>query len=222
MGLLAQFVDVGDGDQCAVADDADPVAGLLDLAEHVRGHEHGLPVVAGLLDEFHELLLQERVQPTGRFVEYEQVRCVHEGLDEADLLPVAFGQGADAVGQIEIESVGERVDPGDRYAAAELAEVGEQLAAGLVAVDDEVAGEVADAGAGRHRVAGAATKNGQLSGGRTDEVEHEPDRGGLAGTVGAEKPEHLAAADGQVKAVDGGLRIGAAAVAFDQRGRFDG
>ena len=42
-----QRLDPFDGGQPAVADDRDPVGGLLHLGQDVRGHEHGLPGARG-------------------------------------------------------------------------------------------------------------------------------------------------------------------------------
>ena len=144
----------------------------------------------------HELLLQERVEAAGRLVEDEQLRLVHEGLHDADLLPVALGQPLDLPTEVEVEASAQPVDPRPWHPTAQVAEVREQLASGLPAVDDEVAGEVADPAAQRPgpvgaRVGaehlGAAPLVGRIRSSRM------PDGGRLAGAVRAEEAVHLAA-----------------------------
>src|SRR5947208_16348467 len=198
---LAQVLDPLDGDEDTLADDADPVGGLLYLAHHVRGHEHRLAGGAGLAHHVEEGLLQQRVQPAGRLVEDEQFRLVHERLYHADLLPVALGQAADLRGQVEVEPPGQRGDPLAGYPAAQVAQVGQQLGDGLLPVDDEVARQVPDPPAQRHAVpAWVAAEQLDPAGGGPDQVEQDADRGGLAGTVGPEEAVDLAGVDGQVKA----------------------
>ena len=90
-----------------------------------------------------------------------------------------------------------------RHAAAQVAQVGQQLARRLPAVHHEVAGQVTDAAAQRNAVgARVAAEDSDVAGGRADQVEQQPDRGRLAGAVGAEVPEHLARTHGQVEPIE--------------------
>jgi hypothetical protein len=52
----------------------------------------------GFADEFGELALYEWVEAGGGFVEKEEVWFVHEGLYDAEFLPVAFGEIVDVSG----------------------------------------------------------------------------------------------------------------------------
>ena len=63
VGEVAQRVGPVDLDQHAVADDRDPVAGLLDLGQDVAGQEHRPALGLRLADELVERLLDERVEP---------------------------------------------------------------------------------------------------------------------------------------------------------------
>jgi len=78
--------------QPPVTDQPDPVADLLDVGQHMGGQEHGAAVVDGLPDQVAELLLDQRVEPERGFVEDDQLRAVHEGLDEGHLLLVPVRQ----------------------------------------------------------------------------------------------------------------------------------
>src|SRR5438034_1286214 len=82
---VGELVDPADADETALADDADARAGLLDLAQHMRGEEDGVPLIARLLHDGVELLLVEWIQPARRLGQDEDARPVHESLDEHDL-----------------------------------------------------------------------------------------------------------------------------------------
>jgi hypothetical protein len=110
----------------------------------VRRHEHRLARGLRLGDQLEKGLLEQGIEPARRLVEDEELRLVHERLDQADLLPIAPGQAADARAQVELEPIRELLDACLRDATAEMPEVGEQLRARLPIVDHEVAGEVAD------------------------------------------------------------------------------
>ena len=189
-----------DGDELAVADDPDPVGALLDLAQDVRRHEHGLPGRSRLGDELEEPLLDDRVQAARRLVEDEELGLVHERLHDADLLPIALGQLADPRRHVEVEATGQCLDPVGGNAAAQVAEVGQQLATGLAAGDGEVAGQVADPPAQRGAaLSGRFAEQRRHATRRADQVEQDPDRGGLAGAVGSQEAVDLAFSDIQVE-----------------------
>ncbi len=57
---VVQLFQAGDLDQAPGADDADPVADVLDLGQDVRGQEDGGAAVAGLSGQGVELLLVGR------------------------------------------------------------------------------------------------------------------------------------------------------------------
>jgi len=63
-------------DQQALAQDSDPIAERLDLAQDVRGQEDCLAPLARLMDAKTKGLFHERVEPARRLVEYEQPRCL--------------------------------------------------------------------------------------------------------------------------------------------------
>jgi hypothetical protein len=186
----------------------------------VRRHEHGRAASLGCLDQAHELLLQERVEAGGRLVEDQQLGLVHEGLDDADLLPVAPGQTLDLPIKIEAEPVGQLVDPRGRDPAAQIPQVREQLASRLPAVHDEVAGQVPDLPAHLDAVgARVEAQHPDASGGRPDQVQQDPDGGGLAGAVGAQIPVHLTGLDLEIQAREAAV---APAVRLDQAIGLDG
>ncbi len=90
-------------------------------------------------------MLEERIKAAGGLVEDEQLRVMHERLDHTDLLSVALGQRSDPETEIQIETLRELVDPSGRHTSTQVAQVGQQLDTGLVAIDDEVARQVSDA-----------------------------------------------------------------------------
>lgn len=103
-----------------------------------------MPQTRKIPDQGTEFALHDRIQAPGRFVEDEQVRVVHERLHDADLLPVSARQRADPYGQVEIEPLGQQVDPFPLHSAVQGREVAQVLAAGEIGVGHEVARQVAD------------------------------------------------------------------------------
>jgi hypothetical protein len=195
-----QRLDPFHGDQPPFPDDAHPVSGLLHLAQDMGGHKDRAPGLLHLAGHGDELPLQERIQPTGGLVKDQQLRRVHERLNEAELLPVPLGQAPDLAAQVQLQAFGQLINAGTSDAAAEVGEIGQQLPAGLAAVDDELAGEVPDPTAQGDAVApGVDPQDGDAPAGGSDQVQQQPDGGGLAGTVGAQEPIHLAAMHLQIQ-----------------------
>ena len=67
-----------------------------------------------------EALLDERVEARDRLVEDQQLRLVHERLDETELLAIARRELADRAVELGVEASGELVAQAPVDAAAEL------------------------------------------------------------------------------------------------------
>ena len=199
VGQAPERLDAVHGDQAAVPDDRDPVAGPLDLTQDVRREERGASLRDDLANELEEGLLDQRVEPGRRLVEDQQVGPVLERDDQAHLLLVALGVLPEAAGWVEVEAGDEvglvaRVD-----AASEVAEVLDRLGAREPVEERELAGEVADPPMDGDRVRRRLDAEDQRAPGRrTQQVEQEPDRRRLAGAVGPEEPVDLAFLDGEI------------------------
>ena len=123
----------------ATVDHHDFRAGVLDIGEQVRGHQHGLAAAAEVDDEVFDFAAAERVEPGGGFIEDDEFRVIEEGLGEAHAAGHAVREFAD-------EAVGGGAQAGHldqlrrarfdfRLAEAEDgAEVAEGLAAGEIAI----------------------------------------------------------------------------------------
>jgi hypothetical protein len=181
-------------DEPSLAQDGQPVGDPLHLRQRVRGEEDRATLGAALGQQRVEALLHQRVQPGDGLVEDEQLRIVHEGLDEAQLLPVAGRQLADGPVQVGAEALGQRVAAPAIDPAAQLAQVVEDHRARQLRIQAEVTGEVADAAADLQGV-GVRVETQQRCGARggADEVQQQPHRGRLPGAVGAQEAEHLTA-----------------------------
>ena len=82
------------GDDLAVLDDQQAIAGLADLGEDVAGEQDGV-LAAQRLDGRAHLHDLHRVEAAGRLVEDEELGLVHQRLRHADALPVAVRQAGD-------------------------------------------------------------------------------------------------------------------------------
>ena len=106
------------GDDLAVLDDQQAVAGLADLGQDVAGEQDGV-LAAQRLDGRAHLDDLHRVEPAGRLVEDQQLRLVHQRLGHADALPVAVRQAGDEL-VVDLARRGLLLGLGHRARAASL------------------------------------------------------------------------------------------------------
>ena len=128
-GAFPQACHRGDGDDPAVTEDRDLVGGLLDFAEHMRTKEDCLPVGLGLADHGEEFLLDEWVQPAGRFIQHQQLGIMHKCLDESQLLLVSLGELAGVAVQVQAQPLRQGIDPARPDGSADVRIMGQQFAA---------------------------------------------------------------------------------------------
>src|SRR5664279_233532 len=219
----AQALDgVGD-DDAALFDDREPVDDTLYLVEFVGRQEHRAARSDALADQARELILKERVQTGGRFVEHQQPRPVHESLHQADLLPVALGQGADRAIQLGTEPVGQLIAVAAVAQGADVGEAIQVLAPGQPWVEGEVPWQVADVAVDLDAVAPRVTpEHAHAPRRRSIQPEQQSDRGRLPGTVRAQKPEHLAGSDVEADIGHSALRPEAPGQVLDTDDRLRG
>src|SRR2546423_6079836 len=124
---VVQLTEFGRPNQAAVADDPDPVAHMLDLGEDVRGKKDGCTRVTRFADHRVELLLIQRIEPTGRLIEDQQLWPVHETDHNGELLLVAARVLAKALPQVEAESGADLFDKLRVDAAAQTSDVGDHF-----------------------------------------------------------------------------------------------
>src|ERR1700674_3017266 len=193
---VLQLVHAADAHEATLADDPDARAGLLDLAQHVRGEEHGGSLGACLGHHAVELLLVQRVEAAGRLVEDEHARLVHEGLDDHDLALVAGRVLAKLTARVEVEALDQLLEIRLVDAPAQVREILEDLAAGQVGVERRLARDVTDQSFDGDRVVPAVEARDARAARVGSEKRHEDaDRRGLAGAVGTEEAEDLAFGD---------------------------
>ena len=172
-----------------------------------------------------DLAPPHRVHPVGRLVEEEDVGLVEERAGEPEALRhplrVTANPVAPAAGEPhEVEQLGDppiQVPLGD---AGEAAEQAQRRLAGQVAGEAMAFGEVADAPA-RGRAARVAAAHAHLAARRPGQAEENLDQRGLAGAVGAEKAERLAAPDLEADAFEGAQAPPAVAELLDEPGDGD-
>ena len=169
-----------------------------------------MPAARRLVDHFPELAARDRIDAAGRLVEEDDARLVEQRDRERQLLPPAERDRADELigGVLEPEA---REHPAGAVADVAIAQVVDAaverdvLADGEVLVEREALAHVADVALDALGLAGdVVSGDGRAAGGGREQTGQHPDRGGLAGAVRAEEAEHLAGADVEGDAVDGG------------------
>ncbi len=133
-----------DDHQTPLPDDPHPVGDPLDLRQDVGGEEDGPSLFLRLLHHPVELLLHQRVEPAGGFVEDQQPRMVHESLDEPHLLFVAAGQIAHGSVQVELQPLRQLARLPHPAQVSQMSEIGQQLLTGEALVEGELPRQVAD------------------------------------------------------------------------------
>src|SRR4029453_2463231 len=91
-----------------------------------------------------ELLLDQGIQATGWFIEHQELRAVHERLQEAELLLVPFGELGGLPVQIQIQPLCQLVDIFGLYRAADGRKVFKHASARGSVLQVEFAREVTD------------------------------------------------------------------------------
>ncbi len=149
---LAEALDRVDVDQPTGTDDPHAVGDVLHLVERVRGDEDRSSVGRRLAEERPHLGLEQRIEAGRGLVEDDDVRAVHEGLHDADLLSVPFRELADRPVEVEVESqsrarrgAARRTLPRRRASESSCSLSGETIR------EAKVARQVADAPTGRKR-----------------------------------------------------------------------
>src|SRR5437773_3979495 len=173
---------------------------MLDLGEDVRRKKGRRARIAGLTKQLVELLLVQRVEAAGRLVEDEQLRPVHEGEHDAELLLVAARVFAKAAAEVQVEAFGDVAHDLGVGAAAHASEVGDHLLAAQAAELRHVAGHVADLVLDGDGVA-LAVEAEDVGGaeGRPDRAHEAANRRALPGSVRSEVTEHLLGRDLEVE-----------------------
>jgi hypothetical protein len=211
-------------EQAPVVDDRDPVAEPVGFLHVVRDQQDRLP---GLVQLAHDLVQSDpalRVEPGRRLVEEQHGRAVHDRARDHQPLRHPAGECIDRLARDvrEREPLEQRLGlhGGIGGAHPEVAAVEEKvLADAEAAVEGVVLGDDADELAcerGPRDDVGARHPRTPLAGehpGRQHSC-----RRGLAGPVGPEQAEDLAAPDGEIEAGDGN---GAPCVHLRQAGRPD-
>jgi hypothetical protein len=198
----------GAGDlELALLDDGDGVAEAVELAQDVAA-DHDADALAGdLAQDLAQLAAGERVEAVGGLVEQQQLGAVDQGAGDREALAHALAHLGDAgLGlAAEVEDLQELGDAGAGGLVGLAVALGEELqvaGGGHAGVEGGAVAEEADAladlvagGPGVAAVPQHAALVGALQGGE------DPQGGALAGAVGADQGEHLAALDRQVEAL---------------------
>ena len=194
----------------AGAHEHDPVGEVRGLLEEVRGEDDGATPLGLGLHRLPELLAGAHVHAGGGLVEQQQVRFGQQGEREAQPLLLAAGALAhlaarDAGGAGALQR---RVDGDVRGVAG--GDHGDGFADGQV-VEQAAGLEHGAHATGAHGGLRGPAQNGESARGRGREPQHHVEERGLAGAVGTQERDDLAALDLEVDAGDrmDGPRTGA-------------
>ena len=127
------------------ANDRDPVHRTLHLCKHMRRKKHRRAISAHLSQQRTELALHDRIETTRRLVQHEQLRAMHERLNDPELLAVPSRQRPDRLRQVTGESFGELLAVGDVVTTTQMHQVGQHLHAGQLVVQRKIPGQIPDA-----------------------------------------------------------------------------
>jgi hypothetical protein len=150
------------------------------------------PAQAAVADQLPELLLDQRIQAERRFVEDDQPRLMHERLNEPNLLLVAMRQVLVLAAKIQLQPLCQLTDALRVDAAAYPGEQTDDVSGRDGRELHQLARQVPDGLFDLQTVAAAVeSQQGRGSPVGANEVHQQPDRGGLAGPIGADESEGL-------------------------------
>ncbi len=188
----------------------DTLAEALHLHHVVARDEQRRAVVGGDLEQAGAHSVGDvGVEAGGRLVEHQELGVVEDRLHDPDEGALTRRQlHAHAVGQVgDLEALEPLLDRGLAGLPAHAVEAGEDrqgFAHPQPVRKGEVAGDEADLAHRRRAALGEGVPHdGDRAGVRGDGAEEHQERGGLAGSVGAEQGHALARADGEVHPVHG-------------------
>ena len=211
------------GDDAALVDDQDAVAGHFDLGEDMRGDDDG-HAAAEAGDEIADDEDLMRIQADGGLVHDNDGRLGEDGFGDADALAVAFGKLADdfVPDPFQVAELENFVDARPEFAAGDLFEAAakiEILRDAHVFRERIVFRHVADLALDIVRLSCDGQAADPDTAGRRRQVTGEDAHGGrFTGTVGSEKADDFAARHGET---DIGDRSDPS-VGFYEVGDFDG
>ena len=104
----------------SVLDDRDAGRDALHFVEFVGREEDGRPGAYQFTHQTFELVLHQRVKSRCRLVEDDQLRSMHDGEQDADLLPIALGQRASGPLEVDLEPVHQFMEEGSVLQTADL------------------------------------------------------------------------------------------------------
>ena len=191
------------GDHAAAGDHDHAIGETLRLLHVVRGQQDRLAERAQPCDQLPRLAARGRVEAGGRLVQEQQLRVAAEAEREVEPPPLAAGERLDARAGDRAEA-----DEVEHLVRRKRARVGgavelDRLAGAELGVDGALLQDDADALAERALAAtGIEAEHPHLAGVGAAMALEDLDQRGLAGAVGAEHGEHLAAAHGEVEAVE--------------------
>jgi len=184
-------------DDAALRDDDRSRAHRVDLFEDVGG-DHDDLVARHVVDQRAHLVLLVRVEAVGGLIEYEHRRIVHDRLRQSHAPTEALRERLDALLEhtLELQVIDDVPQARRAPRPLEPAQIGderEKTAHGHLTVARGAFGQVAERGFGGEGITlDVVSADARLPRGRGDEAREHAHGGGLAGAVGAEKPEHFA------------------------------
>ena len=143
--LPAQRLDRAGDDEVPVLDDRDAGRDALHLVEFVRREEDGRPSAHELTHETFELALHQGVKSRCGLVEDDQFGSMHHGEQNADLLPIAFGERASGPLEVDLEPVRQFIEEGSVLHPADLGSEVDVLLPRQARVQCELPWKISDA-----------------------------------------------------------------------------
>ena len=176
-------------------DDRDSPAQRFRVRQDVRAEKHGASLVSQFEDERSHVAAAQRIEARHRLVEKHHLRVVQKGLRDADALDHALRKPPQLQATLgpnahAIEERGDALAPVGAVVPKELAEITEQLFRRQVIVEGGILRKIANALA-RREVADRTSEDLSAPRCRENQLHEQLERGGLAGSVGPEEPEHF-------------------------------
>ena len=198
-GLRAQLRDGAVGDDLPLLDNRDALAQFFNFRQRVAAKKNCRAGLSLLAEQLPQSFLHERVECRGWFIENEHARIMSHAQNQAQLLPHAPAHLPDLHRQIKFEHFRQFVSACDDVAPADATKQLEGRLSGEPRPKAQVARNRAYFGLDAMTVAPAVhVQNAGTAAAGSQEAQQHANRGGLAGTVGAQKSIQTASRNREV------------------------
>jgi hypothetical protein len=189
---LAQVIKLGHLYEAALTEYSYPLADRVDLGQMVRAQKNGLPPGGRCRDALPEMLLHQRVKPTGGLIENQQRRAGCECRDQSHFLTVARRVRPAPPVNIKLEPLNQLVAVASVDTRANIDQQLQRLGTRQCRPERNICRHVRQVPVSHSSIGNGIPEDPGLAGCGPQVAEQQADRRGLSCSIGSQEAEDLA------------------------------